>query len=184
MEAAPVIESFDEVEDGLPSFSTSFEGSSIDEFLFESTPEGLHGGIVITTGFAAHGREALALSQGLTELSTGILAAAIGVQDQLWRRLPMNLGHIPGRQDQLRIDVFVHGPAHNAAAVAVHHAGQIQPTFVGVDVGDVRDPDFVGSCGSSQFGQAIGSNRLVVVAVGGADLEATLDSSPEALLAH
>src|ERR1017187_10203787 len=87
METAPVIEGLDEVEDGLARFAASFEGTPIDQFLFERAPEGFHGGIVIAAGFATHGGEGLALRQSVAEVSAGVLAAAVGVEDQLGSRL-------------------------------------------------------------------------------------------------
>ena len=83
MEAAAVIKGFDEVEDGLASLGASFEGAAVDQFLFERAPEGFHGGVVIAASFATHGRQAPTLSQSLAISSAGILAAAVGVEDQL-----------------------------------------------------------------------------------------------------
>jgi hypothetical protein len=59
----------------------------------------------------------------------------------------MSLSHVPSRQDELGVNVLVHGPA-DATAVEVHHAGQIKPAFVGVDVGDVADPIWSGAVGA------------------------------------
>ena len=89
----------------------------------------------------------------------------------------MSLSHVPGRQDELGVNVLVHGPTDKATAVEVHNAGQIEPAFVGANVGNVADPDLVGSSGGGQLGQAIRSNRLVMVAIGGADLEAAFGTA-------
>ena len=59
----------------------------------------------------------------------------------------MSQRHAPGRQDQLGVDVWVHGPADDPSAVEVHDAGQIEPTFFGGDVSDVGDPDLIGGVG-------------------------------------
>ena len=67
--ASEELEGFDKVEDGLAGFAAGFEAAPIDQFLFERAPEGFHGGVVITAGFATHGRERLALSQGVRVLS-------------------------------------------------------------------------------------------------------------------
>src|SRR2546423_11982866 len=184
MEALAVIESLDEVEDCQTSLGSGFEAAPVDEFQFEGAPEGFHGGVVVAAGFTAHGGQGLALSQGVTEIGAGVLAAAIGMKDQLWRRLAMSLSHVPGREDQLGVDVLVHGPADDPTAIEVHDASQVEPAFLSMDVGDVAEPDLVGRTGSGQLGQAIGSNGLVVVAVGGLDPEPTLGAATEALLTH
>ena len=62
--------------------AASFEAAAINQFLFEGAPEGFHGGVVIAAGFAAHGGEGLAMSQSVAEISAGVLAAAVGVEDQ------------------------------------------------------------------------------------------------------
>jgi len=144
MEALAVIESLDEVEDCQPSLGSSFETAPVDEFQFERAPEGFHGSVVITAGFAAHGGLGLSVGQGLAKIRAGVLAAAIGVKDELRRGLAMNLCHVPGRQDELGIDVFIHGPTDDPAAEEVHDGGQIEPAFLGTDVGDVADPDLIG----------------------------------------
>jgi len=43
MEAASVIKSFDKIEDGQASLLAGFEAAAIDEFQFESAPEGRPG---------------------------------------------------------------------------------------------------------------------------------------------
>ena len=81
MEAAAVIESFDKIEDGPASLGPGFERGAIDKFQFEGAPEGFHGSVVITAGFAAHRGLGLSVGQSLAEIRAGVLAAAIGVKD-------------------------------------------------------------------------------------------------------
>jgi hypothetical protein len=159
MEALAVIESLDEVKDGLASLDPSLEAAPVDEFLFKGAPEGFHGGVVIAAGFTAPGGEGLALSQRVAKSSAGVLAAAVGMKDQLWRRLAMSLSHVPGREDQLGVAILVHRPADDPTAIEVHNAGQVKPAFLSADVGDVADPELVGSTGSGQLGQAIGGDN-------------------------
>ena len=82
------------------------------------------------------------------------------------------------------VNVLLHGPADDPTAIEVHDASQVETAFVGMDVGDVADPDLVGGTGGGQLGQAIGSNGLVVIAVSGLDPEPALDTATEALLTH
>src|SRR5271156_5044459 len=110
---------------------------------------------------------------------TGVLHAAIGMKDQAGGRLTMSQGHAPSGQDQFGVDVFAHGPAGEPAAVKVQDAGQIEPAFVGCHAGDVPKPDLVGGAGNGKVRQTIGGDRLVVVAVGGADPKAAFGASTQ-----
>ena len=156
-----VVEDFNVLKDGLASLLPGGEALAVNQFHFEGAPERFHGGIVVTVAFAAHGRQGLAAGQGLAKISAGVLAAAIGVEDQFWRRLAMSLSHIPSRKDQLGVDGVVQGPPDDATAVEVHNASQIKPAFFGADVGDVAHPDLVGSARGWQLGQAIGGDGLI-----------------------
>ena len=49
----------------------------------------------------------------------------------------------------------------------IHDAGEIKPAFGGGEVGDVGHPDLVGGRGCGGLGEAVRSDRMVVVAVGG-----------------
>src|SRR5260370_12935309 len=37
--------------------------------------------------------------------------------------------------------MIAHGPADDPAAVEVHDGGQIEPSLIGLDVGDIGEPD-------------------------------------------
>ena len=158
-----VVEDFNVLKDGLAGLLPGGEGVTVNEFHFEGAPEGFHRGIVVTVAFAAHGCLGLAGGQGLAKFTAGILAAAIGVEDQFRGCLALRLGHLPSRQDQPGVDVLVDRPADDSAAVAIHDAGQVKPAFPGRNVGDVAEPDLVSRSGGGQLSQAIGRNGLVVV---------------------
>jgi hypothetical protein len=51
MEASAAVKGFDEIKDGLACLGSGFEVAAIDEFMFESAPEGFHGGIVVAVAF-------------------------------------------------------------------------------------------------------------------------------------
>src|SRR5437899_2181522 len=54
----------------------------------------------------------------------------------------------------------------------------------GFNIGDVGHPELIGGGGFGSVGQAVGSNRLVVVAVGRLDAIAPLLATAQALLLH
>ena len=70
--------------------------------------------------------------------------------------------------------MFAHGPADDLAAVKVEDGGEIKPAFLSFDIGDVGHPDLVGSGSLGGFGQAVGRDGMVVLAVGGLDAVAPL----------
>ena len=70
--------------------------------------------------------------------------------------------HGEGGQDECRVDGGAHGPTDDPAAVEVEDAGEIEPAFVGLYVGDVGDPDLIGGSGGRRLGEAVGSDGVVV----------------------
>ena len=66
-------------------------------------------------------------------------------------------------QDQSGVDCLAHGPADDFATMEVQYTGEIEPTLVGEIVGDIGDPDLVGSGGLWGSCQEIGSNWVIVV---------------------
>jgi hypothetical protein len=75
--------------------------------------------------------------------TTGILAAAIAMEDQAGGGRPIGPCHVERAAGQLRRDRLTHGPAHDAPAEQVQHRGQVQPAFAGRDIGHVAGPDGV-----------------------------------------
>ena len=177
MEASAVVKHFNKLKDGLTSFGSGFEVAAVDQLVLEGAPEGFHGGIIVAVTFAAHGSDGLGLVECVAVVVTGVLDAAVGMKHQAGRGLTMSQGHAPSGQNQFGVDVFAHGPAGEPAAVKVQNAGQIEPAFLGGDIGDVTEPDLVGSAGSGQIGQGVGGNGRVVVAVGRTDPEPAFGAS-------
>src|SRR6516165_4251782 len=60
-----------------------------------------------------------------------------------------------------------HRPAYNPAAVQIHDGGQIEPALIGLDVGDIGQPDLVRSSGDEVAVEQIRGDWQVVAAVGG-----------------
>ena len=77
-----------------------------------------------------------------------------------------------------------HGPADDPAAVEIEDADEIEPTFAGLYVGDVVDPDRVGGGGRGSKREAIGGDGLVELAVGGLDAVAAFLAAKDVLLPH
>jgi len=52
-------------------------------------------------------------------------------------------GHVECVDNKLLGYSFVHGPSNDHSGIQVHTYSQVQPSLLGGDVSDVRDPDLV-----------------------------------------
>jgi hypothetical protein len=57
----------------------------------------------------------------------------------------MKQGHAESLENERGIDGWAHGPADDLAAEAVEDGGKIEPAFLGLNIGDIGEPN----CGSS-----------------------------------
>ena len=85
--------------------------------------------------------------------------------------------------DQAGLHVRLQAPAHHLAAKQVDDGGQVQPAFVGLDVGDVATPELVGSFRVEAPLHQVRCHRQAVAAVGG-DHELALRFGLDAMLLH
>ena len=184
MAALAVVEDFDEVEDLGSGVSVAVERAAVDQLQFEGAPEAFHRGVVVAVTPAAHGGNQTGRLQGRPEVPGGVLDTPVCVEEQSGWRSAMQGRHGEGCQDKCGIDCRAHGPANDSAAVEIQDTGEIEPALGGGDVGDVSDPDLVGGSGLWGFSQVIGSDGVVVVAVGGLDAVAALLASADAPALH
>ena len=80
------------------------------------------------------------------------------------------------------MEAIAHSPADDAAGIEVEYCRQIQPTLVSRDVGDVSQPGLVDLGGGEVLLKPLEGDWLVVVTVGGDDLELTAGDGSEASL--
>ena len=96
MSALAVVEDFDIIENFGTGLAVAGEVSAIDQVEFEGAPKAFHGGVVVAVTCAAHGGHQAGGLQGLPVITTGVLDAAIGVEDQISWRLAVQAGHGQG----------------------------------------------------------------------------------------
>jgi len=106
------------------------------------------------------------------KLVTAILAASIRMEDQARFRVPPEPRHAQRIGHQAGLHVGCHAPAGHVSAMQVDYSGQVQPTLIGGDVGNVTGPHGVGLRGLEVAIQQIGCNGQVVLAVSGNDIPA------------
>src|SRR6266567_1091262 len=80
--------------------------------------------------------------------------------------------------------MIAHRPADDLSAVQIHHGGQIEPALIGLDVGDVGEPNPVRRGGYEVALEQIRGNREVVTAVGGAYPSWPRHDGPDTVAAH
>ena len=137
---------------------------------------------------------ALALSYGLPRADEAvdgqqvaialrcILRAAVGMMPAARRRLSLLDCGFQGRHRQSGVDRATDRTADDAARPGVEDHGDVDEADRDRDIGDVGDPQLVGSVDNDVCGP-IGEDRLVVIAVGRCDI-ASADSRLQSVLAH
>jgi len=125
MATASVVECFNVGEHTRPHFVAGGIGAQIDQFAFQRTKEASHGRIVVPGAYAVHADlEAAVLEQRLIG-AVGVLTALVGMVNQAREWLALLECHLRGRECQLAVDPFRHGPADNATRIQVEDRGQI-----------------------------------------------------------
>src|SRR5258708_37196393 len=80
--------------------------------------------------------------------------------------------------------MVLHRPADNPATMQVHDGGQIEPALIGLDVGDVGEPDAVRRGSYEVPIQQVRGDRHVVAAVGGPHPPWPRHDGPGPVMAH
>src|ERR1700681_1687047 len=80
--------------------------------------------------------------------------------------------------------MILHRPADNPAAVEVQDGGQIEPALIGLDIGDVGEPDTVRRGGKEVSTEQVRCDREVVAAVGGPHPAWPRHDGPDTVMAH
>jgi hypothetical protein len=70
-------------------------------------------------------------------------------------------GHVEGIQSDLGMQCLTHGPAGDLAGVYVEDGGQVEPAFTGRDLGQVGEPDLVGSRRFEVSGNRLGAGSSI-----------------------
>ena len=98
---------------------------------------------------------------------TGILHTAVGMVDQPDRRPAVPDRHLQRILAQGALQTLGHRPANDLHRGQVLDGGEVEPTFVRSDVGDVSEPDRIGCGGFEVAVEQVGRGCVGVAAVGG-----------------
>ena len=184
MKPLTIVISFDVSEQIVPCNIPVWIASLVHEFGFDRAKAAFHRGIVPTISLPAHGLDHPGCIEDLAVIGSGILAAAIGMMDQAWRGLLALDGHGQGRDRQVRPHVVTHRPANDLSGEKIEHDSQIEPSFLGWDIGYVSEPDLIRPLGGEFLGEPVGGNGPIVAAVGGACPEPARRYCLDTVMAH
>ena len=96
-----------------------------------------------------------------------ILAATVRMEDETRRRVTPEPCHLQSVRHQAALHVRLHAPTHYLTAEEVNNGGQVQPTVVRGDVGDVASPDLIGGFRGEVALHQVRRNGQMVFAVRG-----------------
>jgi hypothetical protein len=184
MKPLTIVISFDVSEQIVPGSLLVRVASLMHEFGFDRAKAAFHRGIVPTISLPAHGLDHPGCIEDLAVIGSGVLAAAIGMMDQAWRRLLPLDGHGQCRDRQIRPHVVTHRPADDLPCEKIEHDSQIEPSFLGWDIGDVSEPDSIRPLGDEFLGEPVGGNGPIMAAVGGACSEPARRYCLDTVMAH
>ena len=109
VESGAIIKGFDVVKDGGAGLGEGSEALVIDDFVFETAPEGLDEGVVVAIAFATHGSDQTVLGQDLPISGAGKLHAAIGMDEQACFGASLEKRHTQSGDDQAGINEGAEG---------------------------------------------------------------------------
>jgi hypothetical protein len=132
-----IVPNFDVFKDHQACFSSGSELSN-DTFRLEGTEEAFHDGVVITVAHSAHTDLAVVDEQMELVALAGKLTALVGVMQETGCWLTSAQGHLESVFHQHRFHVVCHRPADHPAGIQIQDHCQVQPTFRGVDVGEIN----------------------------------------------
>src|SRR5215203_6769468 len=181
--ALAVVEDLDEIEDRRAQPGSGRPGVAVEQLAFQRGEEALGDGVVQRIPDRSHGSDEAGGVQAAAVGERGVLAAVVGVADQAGWRLSLADGHLQGVQDQFGAQVLGHRPANDPTRERVQDHGEVQPALVGALLGNVGDPELIGTGRCEPALDEIWCRRRGGIAPGQPTTPPTVDAL-QAVLAH
>lgn len=144
MSSLSIVPDFDVFEDDPASNFTRLEDDII-EFALKRTKETFRNGIVPAVSLAAHASDQIvAIVEPLNGIRC-VLRAAIRVKDHRAVGVPSIDRHLESVKHNTRFESMTHRPADDSPRKQIQDHRQVEPAFVGLEIGNVTDPDAIGS---------------------------------------
>lgn len=136
---------------------------------FQATKQPFHWRVVVAVSPSAHALSHPIAPQSLSETAAAVLASLIAVkQDASWSATHF-IRPVERLDDQIGIRPGGHDPTHHPAAVKIQYNGQVMPSPLCPDVGDVAAQGPVRRCHGElpfeEFGNVRTFNRGFLVSV-------------------
>src|SRR6266478_7653432 len=137
VQAGPVIEALDVVEDGEPRLRASPEAVVIQPFGFEGVEEALDDGVVEAIAGSAHAANHPVAIEHVLVVGARVLSAAVGVMQETGGRTPA-VDRLLQRLDRQRL-LGSRGrrPAYDPTREEIEDDREKEPAFAGADLRDV-----------------------------------------------
>lgn len=164
----------DVIDEGRQVRSNILEGlvfGDVDRLDFQRLHEALGLGVVIRISFSTHGSDESVEFQDAPMPRCGVLGSPVSVKDAARRRTPGPDRRIQRCRGETGIDVAAETVTDDFARPSVQNNRQIDEAGAYGDIGDIPDPELVGSV-DLEIACDIGVNRTVVIAVGRRDVAA------------
>lgn len=184
MKVLSIVKDFDIVKDVRASLLPCQKSSAVYQFGFQRGKEALDDGIVIAVGASAHTEGDSMVSQQ-SKIATGsILSALVRMMKELRAiRLSLLECHVQSTTSQVLRHRFVHSPTDNATRTNIKNNRQVEPAFMGRDVGEVTGSLAIGGSDSKVALQAIDNGNNVRIGTGG-DFVTPPQGDTDTMLAH
>ncbi len=115
----------------------------MDAFAFEAAEEVFSNSIVIGIALTGHALADTEIRQTQAISVSGILDAAVRVEDKAGRRMASANGSIQSGEGEMSVDAIREGIADDLLCTQILDSSEIKPAFVGRDVGDIANPGLV-----------------------------------------
>src|SRR6516164_2420024 len=146
VEPLVIVVKLDVFEDLTPGLGPAAEDLLLRKtFCFQRTEECLHHRIIKAICCPTHALSGPNNTQRFAHCLAAVLAASIGVKVQALFRLAQNQGIPQRRNNQFRLQCLTKFPTHHPAAEQIQDYRQVKPSLQGGDIGDITDPDLIGT---------------------------------------
>lgn len=168
-----IVEQFNVLGDLPPGLLASGKPALVDRFVLHRAPEACDRGVIVTISAPAHRGLHAELRHQCPVLMRTILAAPVAMNNESRRRPAQRCRPKQRPHDQMPCHALIHGVTDDLAGAQILQGSQVQPAFLGVDVGDIAAPHLVRCCSGEALLQQVGCHRQRVIRIG-RDLEAAL----------
>ena len=117
----------------------------MDAFTFEAAEEVFSNSVVIRVTLAGHALTDAKIRQPRAVSMSGILDATIRVEDEAGIRMASADSGIQSGESEICVDAVRESITDDLFGTKIFDSSEIEPAFIGGDVGDIANPGLVGS---------------------------------------